>query len=145
LDSSEDVLILRDPSLPLAHLGELKEIDEFKTNISLDDQCGMLVESEDTFSDEHSFDEPSDMEFSGISPYIELINPFCFESSPNLAPTPPISPISSPLPLFLPCLDPPKSTFVESETSILGRSCLDQTSDDTDIVFGLDFRPSFEL
>jgi len=42
-------------------------------------------------------------------------------------------PLSSPLPHFLPSLDPPESTCVESKTSVLGNPCLDQTLEDSDI------------
>ena len=39
---------------------------------------------------------------------------------------------SSTLPPLLSSLDPPESTFVESETFVLDTSCLDQTRDDKD-------------
>ena len=112
------------PSLPLAPLGELKDGDEFEIDASLDDQCGILVELEDTFSKEHSFDEPSDVDVSEVSPHIELINTNSTDSFPDLAPIPPISPLSSPFSLFLPSLDLPEFTFVESDTSVRGSPCL---------------------
>ena len=49
---------------------------------------------------EHSFDEPFNVEFSEVSPYTKLIDPFFDESSTNLGPTPSISSLSSPLPMF---------------------------------------------
>jgi len=44
-----------------------------------------------------------------------------------------MTPLSSPIPLFLPSLGTPKSTVVESETSMLDNPCLDQTLEDSDI------------
>ena len=41
------------------------------------------------------------------------------ESSHDLAPTCPISTLSSPLPIFLPSINPLESTFEESETFVL--------------------------
>ena len=133
LDTSEDVSIIPEPSLPLASLGELEEGDRFDVDASFDDQCGILVESEDTFSEEHSFDEPSDMEFSEVTPHIKLNDSIFVESTLDLAPTPSISSLSSPLPFFLPSLDPPESNFVEFETLVLGNRCLDHTLNDNDI------------
>ena len=75
MDTSKDVLIIPDSSLPLAPLEELEECDEFETDASLDDQCGILVELEDTFTGEHSLDEPFDVEFSEVSPQMELDGP----------------------------------------------------------------------
>jgi len=43
-------LIAYDSSLPLAPLGELEKGDRFETDASFDHQCGLLVQSEDTFS-----------------------------------------------------------------------------------------------
>jgi len=43
-------LIAHDSSFPLAPSGELEERDGFETDGSLDHQCGLLVELEDTFS-----------------------------------------------------------------------------------------------
>ena len=43
LDTSKDVLIIRNPSLPLAPLGEFEERDEFETDASSDNQCGAFV------------------------------------------------------------------------------------------------------
>jgi len=87
----------------------------------------------DANSEEHSLDEPSNVDFSEVTPPDELNDPFSDESHPDLGPAPPMTPLSSPLPLFLPSLDPPESTFVESATSVLGDSCLDQTLEDIDI------------
>ena len=64
---------------------------------------------------------------------MELNNLIFNESFPDLAPTPPDSSLSSPLPISPSSLDHPESTFVESETSVLGSSCLDQTLNDSDI------------
>jgi len=55
-----------DTSLPLAPLGELEDRDEFETDAYLNDQCGILVESEDTFFKEHSLDEPCVVHFSEV-------------------------------------------------------------------------------
>ena len=57
------------------------------------------------------------MEFSEVSPQMELDDSISDDT--NLAPSPPISYFSSPLPIFLPSLDPSESTFVDSETSVL--------------------------
>lgn len=73
------------------------------------------------------------MEFTEVSPHIELNDPNSIESFPGLGPAPSISSLFSPLPIFLCSLDPPESTFVESETSVLGSPYLDQTLDDSDI------------
>jgi len=132
LDTSEDVPIVPDPSFPLAPLGEREEGDGFETNASLDDKCGILVESEDTFSEEHSLDEPY-VEFSEVSPHIELNNLISDQSFPDIAPPSPFSPLPSPLPIFLPSLDPLASTFADSETFVFGNPCFDQTLDDIDI------------
>lgn len=120
----EAILITHESFLPLAPLGEIEEGDGFKTDASSDDQCGILVESEGTFSDEHSLDEPSVRNFSEVTPLDELSDPFFDESSLDLAPTPPISSLSSPVPILLPSLDLSEPTFVESETFVLGSPCL---------------------
>jgi len=60
-----------------------------------------ILKSEDTFSDEHSLDEPSDVDFSEVTRLDELIDPIFDESLLNLAPTPPISPtFFLPFPIF---------------------------------------------
>ena len=91
----------------MAPLGELEQGDGFETNVISDNQCGILVESHDTFSKEHSFDEPSVVEFSEVTHYVELTDLISDEFSLNLAPTYPVSPISFSLPFLLPSLDPP--------------------------------------
>jgi len=48
----------------------------------------ILVELDDTFSEEHSLEEPSIAEFSEVSPHIELHDPISDESSLDLALTP---------------------------------------------------------
>ena len=93
----------------------------------------ILVELDDTFSEEHSLEEPSIAEFSEVSPHIELHDPISDESSLELAPTLVLSSLASPLPILHPSLDSPESTLVGSETFMLGSSCLDQTLDDSDI------------
>ena len=123
LDTFEDVPIFPNPYLPLAPLGEFKEGDGFGTNASSDSQCGILVESEDTFSKEHPLYEPCDVEFSEVSPYIELIDPFSDECSSNLVPAPPISSLSSSLPNLPSSLDPLESAFVDSEIFVLVSPC----------------------
>jgi len=84
------------------------------------------------FSEEHSFDEPSNVEFSKVLPHIELIDPFYDMAFLNLGPTPAISSPSSPLLILAPSLEPPKFTFVESKSSVHGRPWLDQTLDNND-------------
>ena len=84
----------------MAPLGELEEGDGFETDGSFDNQCGTLVESEDTFTKEHSLDEPFDVEFSEVSPHMELDDPISDESFPDLAPSSPILPLSFPFPFF---------------------------------------------
>jgi len=125
LGTSKDFPIIHNSSLRLALSGELEEGDGFETDGSIDNQCGTLVESEDTFTKEHSLDEPFDVEFSEVSPHMELDDPISDESFPNLAPTLPILPLSSPLSIFLPFLDPPESTFIKSTTYVLDGPCLD--------------------
>jgi len=75
------------------------------------------------------------VDFSEISPHIELIDPISDESSLNLAPILPISHLSSPLLLFLPSLGPLDCAFIESETSVHDIPYLVQTLklDDIDI------------
>ena len=63
-DHTKGSLIVHYSSFPFAPLGELKEGDGFETDASSDDQCGILVESDDTISKEHSTNEPSIVEFS---------------------------------------------------------------------------------
>ena len=55
------------------------------------------------------------------------------QSSPSLAPAPPISSLFSSLPILLPSLDPPGSIFVESETYVPDSLWLDQTLGDSDV------------
>ena len=71
------------------------------------------------------------MEFNDVALFKELIDPISIESSLALAPTCPISPLCSSLPILSPSLDPPKSTFVEFETFMLAN--LDHTVDDIGI------------
>ena len=40
--------------------------DNFETNASFDDQCGIFVELEDTFIEEHSLEEPYVVELSEV-------------------------------------------------------------------------------
>ena len=68
--------------------------------------------------EERYLDEPSNVDFSEVTPSDELIDPIFVESTLNLAPIPPISSLSSSLPILLPSLDPPGSIFVESETYV---------------------------
>ena len=89
MDTSEDILIIPDSSLHLAPLGELGEVDGFETDVSFDDQYCTLVESKDTFSEEHSLDELFDVEFSDIAPLDELSEPIS-KSSIDLDPSPSI-------------------------------------------------------
>jgi len=100
-DHPESSLTIHDSSLPLDPLRELKEGDDFETDASLDDQCGTIVDLEDTFSEEHSLDEPYVVDFSEVTPPDELSDPFSNESHPNLGPGPPISSFFSPLPFFI--------------------------------------------
>jgi len=74
-----------------------------------------------------------DVDFIEVTPPNELNDPFPDESHPDLGTAPPMTPLSSSLPLYLPSLDPPESTFVESEASILSNLCLNQTHEDSDI------------
>ena len=48
------------------------EEDGFETNASFDDKCGILVESENTFFEKHSADEPSIVEFSEVTYHMEF-------------------------------------------------------------------------
>ena len=73
------------------------------------------------------------MEFNDVALFKELIDPISLESSLDLAPTPPISPLSSSLPILSPSLDPPESIFVEFKTFMLANPCLDHTVDDIGI------------
>jgi len=133
LDTSEDVPIIPDLSLLLAPLGEFGGGDGFETDASFNDQCGLLVESKDTFFEEHSLDEPFDVEFSEVLPHMGLDDPISDESTLDLAPSPPIPSFSSPFPIFLPSLDPLKSTFIGPETFVLDNPCIDQILNDSGI------------
>jgi len=73
------------------------------------------------------------VDFSEITPPEELLDPIHVESFLDLAPIPPITPLSSSLPIFVSSLNPPESTFIESETFVLRSPCLDQILDDNDI------------
>ena len=64
---------------------------------------------------------------------MELSDPIFVEYFPDLAPTPPISSLFSPLHIFLPSVGPPESTFVKCEAFVLDSPCLGQTLDDNDI------------
>ena len=98
------MLVVPHPSLPLAPSREIEEGDGFDIDTSFNSQYGILVELEDTFSEEQSFDESSDVEFSDVTPPDVLRDPISFESYLNLALTPPTSSSSSRLPIFLPSL-----------------------------------------
>ena len=100
LDTFEDVSVIPDRSFPLAPVGEFEDGDEFETDASFVDQCGILVESKDTFYKEYSLGECSDVEFSEVSPHMEHDDPISDESLPDLAPAHPILSFSSPLPLI---------------------------------------------
>ena len=78
----------------MAPLGELKKGDGFEIDASLDKQWGILVELEGTFSEEYSLNGPSIVYFSEVTAPVKLINHISIESLLNLAPTPPISPLS---------------------------------------------------
>lgn len=67
--------------------------------------CGILVESDDTFSEEHSLHQPFVMDFSEVTPPDELSDPISDESFPDLAPNSPISSLSSLFPIFPPSID----------------------------------------
>lgn len=133
LDTSEDILIITEPSRPLAPLGELEEKDGFKIDASFDDQFGIIFESEDTFIEEHSLQEPYVVEFNEVTPPEELIDPISIEFSPNLAPTPPIPSLLSSLPTLPYSLDHLEAIFIECESFVLSSLCLDQDLDDIDI------------
>ena len=109
----------------MAPSGEFEEEEGFETDASLYDQCDVFVESKDTYIEEHSFDEPSVAKFREVTPHMELDVPILIESSLDLAPIPSISPLSSPLLIFLPFLDPHESIFIESESFMLGSRYLD--------------------
>jgi len=85
----------------LVPFGELEEGHGFKIDASSDDQCGISVESEDTFSKEYPFDEPSLMESSEVTPHTGLSDPIHMDSFLDIASTPPFLPFSSSLLLFL--------------------------------------------
>ena len=68
----------------------------------------MFVEPKDTFSEEHSLDEPYVVELSEVTPYIEPDDPVYVESSP-------LHPFLAEV--FHPSIE---STFVESETFVPG-------------------------
>ena len=63
------------------------------------------------FLDDHFVDEPSIVDSSEVTPHMELSNPIDKESSLDLAPTPPVSPLSSRFVILHSSSDPPKSTF----------------------------------
>jgi len=109
-DHSEGSLIIHDSSLPLAPLRELNKGEEFETDASSDDQCGIFVELENIYIKKHSFDEPFTVEFSEVTPHMELIDPISIEYSLDLAPTPPISSLPS-SPLFFSLLEALLSYF----------------------------------
>jgi len=74
----------------LAPLRALEEVDGFDTDDNSCDQCGILVESEVTFSEDCSLDESFYVEFSMVSSHIELIDPIFDVSSLDLSLFPPI-------------------------------------------------------
>ena len=85
------------------------------------------------FYEEHSLNEPAVVDFSEITPPEDFIDSIRMESSFDLAPTSPISPVSSSFSIIQFSLDPPESTFAEPETFMLGSLWLDQTIDDIHI------------
>jgi len=72
LDNPKNSLIIHDSPLHLAPLGEPEERDGFNS----DNQCGIFVESKDTFIEGQSFDEPFIVEFSEVTPLEEDLIPF---------------------------------------------------------------------
>jgi len=99
-DIANDVLIFSDPPNPLSLSCKFKDGERLRG---------------DANSEEHSLDEPFDVESSEVSPHIELTDPFSDESSPDLGLIAPILSLSSPLPPFLPSIDPLESTFIDSD------------------------------
>ena len=77
------------------------------------------------FIETHSLDEPSIVESSEITPHMQLIDPVSDEYSLDFAPTPPISPLLSSLPILSPSFDPFESNFIESVTFMLGNPSVD--------------------
>lgn len=63
------------------------------------------------FFEDHFVDEPFIVDSSEVTPHMELSNPIHTESSLDLAPTAPISPISSCFSILHSSSDPPKSTL----------------------------------
>jgi len=66
----------------LAPLGETEWRDRFEIDASFHDQCGIFVESDDTFYEEHSLGEPLVVEFSEVTPHVELDDPLFLLSLP---------------------------------------------------------------
>ena len=124
-DTPKGSLTICDLSLPSAPLGELEDEDAIETDDSFHTQCGIFVESDDTFTEDHSLNKPFDGDFIEVKPPEELIDLMSVESSLDLAPTPPISPLSPSLSILHPSVDLPESTFVESETFVLDSHCSD--------------------
>lgn len=63
------------------------------------------------FSEDHFVDEPFIVDSSEVTPHMELSNRIHMESSVDLAPTPPISRLSSCFSILHSSSDPPKSTL----------------------------------
>jgi len=60
-----------------------------------------LVELDDIFCEGLSLDKPSIMEFNKVTTHMKVDNPISIKYSPSLAHSPLISPLSSPLPIFI--------------------------------------------
>jgi len=87
-------------SPPLSPLGELEEGDRLETDVSSNDQCCIFIESDDTFSKEHSFDEPYIVETSEVMPPVEVVGLIHVESFLDLTPTPSLHLFLLPSPFF---------------------------------------------
>ena len=74
-DNLEGSLIIHDLPLPLAPLGEPEEGDRFEIDTSFDDQCDIFFESDDTYFEEHSLEEPHVVEFVEVTRPTKLVNP----------------------------------------------------------------------
>lgn len=56
-------------------LGQPNEGDRFQIDASFDDKCGIRVEPKDTFIEDHSIEESYVVEFSVVTPPMELVDP----------------------------------------------------------------------
>ena len=102
VDTPKAVLIIPNPFLPLTSPQQHEEGDRLEIGASFDDQCGIFVELEDTFSEDHSLEEPYLVELSEVTPPMKVVDSTHAESSLDLAPTPPISsPSLLPSPFFI--------------------------------------------